>query len=136
MYNWHTCPNYMIDLLKGIDRRLKIIMWNINQKEYDSPFDNSGNTFKFGNFEIMAYDWNDDHEQEYNFIYRVNKNKANMPDLKIRWYKYLGRITEINQQVDPDVFIGIYDDIIAELNRFAYENLDEEDDVDGEGFKL
>lgn len=121
------CPDYIVALLRDIDRELKIIMWNINQEEYASPFENTGNKFKLGNFEICAYDWNDDTDQEYNFIYRVDKQKANMPDLKISWYKYLGRCTQINQEIDPNVMIDIYNDIIAQL--IEYEELQEGGDI-------
>ena len=93
-------------------------MWNIEQKDFDSPFDNTGNSFRLGNFEIHAYNWNDDESQEYNFIYKVDKNKANMPDLKISWYKYLGRDTTINQELDSNVVIQIFDDIINQLLTF------------------
>lgn len=121
------CPDYIVALLRDIDRELKIIMWNINQEEYASPFGNTGNKFRLGNFEICAYDWNDNADQEYNFIYRVDKQKANMPDLKISWYKYLGRCTQINQEIDPNVMIDIYNDIITQL--IEYEELQEGGDI-------
>ena len=57
-------------------------MWNKNQEEYDSPFDNTGNSFIGENFEVHAYDWDEDSSQEYNFKFG---------DIKISWYKYLGR---------------------------------------------
>ena len=112
-----NCPEYIVALLRDIERQLKRIMWNINQEEYDSPFDNTANNFKLDNFEIQAYSWNDD-VQDYNFIYKVDKTKANMPDLKISWYKYLGRDTTINQEIDANVFIDIYNDIIQKLLNF------------------
>ena len=119
----YKCPNYIIALLREIDRQLDRIMWNIEQKDFDSPFDNTGNSFRLGNFEIHAYNWNDDESQEYNFIYKVDKNKANMPDLKISWYKYLGRDTTINQELDSSVMIDIFDDIIDQLHKYEMEEL-------------
>ena len=121
----HDCPNYIIALLNGISDRLDTIMYNIHQEEYDNPFDNTGNTFKLGNFEIQAYNWNDDIKQEYNFIYRVDKTKANMPDLKISWYKYLGRDTTINQEIDSNVMVQIFDDIMQQLDEYENENLED-----------
>ena len=41
-----------------------------------------------------------------------------MPDLKISWYKYLGRDTTINQEIDENVMVSIYDDIIKQLLEF------------------
>ena len=51
----HDCPNYIIALLNGISDRLDAIMYNIHQEEYDSPFDNTGNTFKLGNSFTMSH---------------------------------------------------------------------------------
>ena len=46
-------------------------MWNINQKEYDSPFENTANKFKNDVFEVQAYSWNEDNPTSYNFKYYV-----------------------------------------------------------------
>lgn len=118
-----NCPEYIVALLRDIDRQLKRIMWNINQREYDSPFDNTANIFKLDNFEIQAYSWNDEVEQEYNFLYKIDKSKANMPDLKISWYKYLGRDTTINQEIDSNVMVDIYNDIISKLLEFEKQEM-------------
>lgn len=119
----YECPNYIIAMLREIDRQICRIMWNINQEKYDSPFCNTGNSFELGNFKIIAYNWNDDKSQDYNFIYKVYKLKANIPDLKISWYKYLGRDTTINQKIDSNVAIQIFDDIINQLHKFEEENI-------------
>lgn len=117
------CPKYIIALLRDIDRNLDRIMYNIEQQHYDSPFDNTANKFKLGNFEIQAYSWDDEVCQDYNFIYRVDKTKANMPDLKISWYKYLGRDTTINQKLDENVMVDIYNDIMNQLYEFEKEKM-------------
>lgn len=117
------CPDYIIALLREIDRQLDRIMWNIYQETYDSPFGNTSNSFKLGNFEIQAYNWNDDESQEYNFIYKVDKTKANMPDLKISWYKYLGRDTTINQEIDSSVMVQIFDDIMEQLHKYEEQEM-------------
>lgn len=119
----YICPEYIISLLEGIESKLETVMWNINQKEYDSPFGNTANSFELNNFGIYAYSWDEDVNQEYNFIYKVDKTKANMPDLKISWYKYLGRDTTINQVIDSNVFIQIYDDIMEQLRNYEKEQL-------------
>lgn len=119
----YECPNYIVALLREIQRQLDRIMWNINQKEYDNPFENSANSFELGNFKIQAYSWNEEANQEYNFIYKVDKSKANMPDLKISWYKYLGRDTTINQEIDSNVMVDIFNDIIDQLHKFENEEM-------------
>ena len=40
------CPDYVVALLDYLDKELSRVMWNINQKEYDSPFENTANRFK------------------------------------------------------------------------------------------
>ena len=47
-----------------------------------------------------------------------DKTKANMPDLKISWYKYLGRDTTINQEIDSNVMVQIFDDIMQQLDEY------------------
>lgn len=37
--NRYDCPEYLTALLRGIDSRLCLAMWNVNQEEYSSPFD-------------------------------------------------------------------------------------------------
>ena len=134
MFNNNTnqvfdCPNYIVALLREIDRQLDRIMWNIHQETYDSPFNNTSNSFKLGNFEIQAYNWNDEESQDYNFIYRVDKTKANMPDLKISWYKYLGRDTTINQEIDSNVMVQIFDDIIEQLHKYEEQEMTKKDGI-------
>lgn len=57
----YECPKYVIALLDGIDRELNRIQFNLNQKNWDSPFSNTGNTFKLNKvFEVQAYNWESD----------------------------------------------------------------------------
>lgn len=123
MFNTNTiqqynCPNYIVALLREIDRQLNRIMWNIYQKEYNSPFNNTGNSFELGNFKVIAYNWNEEVEQDYNFIYKVDKTKSNLDDIKISWYKYLGRDTTINQEIDSSIIVDMFDDIIDQLHNY------------------
>lgn len=104
----YECPQYIIALLRDINRVLNRMMWNNTQKEYDSPFENTGNTFKCSVFEVQAYSWDDSIEQEYNFKFN---------DIKISWYKYLGRDTTINKQITPERAIEMYDKCIKKLNK-------------------
>ena len=46
-----------------------------------------------------------------------------MPDLKISWYKYLGRDTTINQEIDNNVMVDIYNDIISKLLEFEKQEM-------------
>lgn len=101
-----NCPSYIIALLREIERVLDIKMWNKYQEEYDSPFGNTVNEFKNDVFEVEAYSWNDDIEQPYNFKYK---------DIKISWYKYLGRDTTINKEITPTEAVEMFDKCIKSL---------------------
>ena len=73
--------------LSSIRCEMDRLYWNKNQKEMSSPFDNTGNTYHNDVFTVRAYDWQereDDADAEPNFEYA---------DLKVYWYKYLGRGT-------------------------------------------
>lgn len=109
----YNCPNYIEAFLNTIKEFLNIKMWNKYQKEYDSPFDNTGSSYKNDTFEVEAYSWDDDYEQPYNFKYK---------DIEISWYKYLGRDMTINKKVTPDEAIKMFDDCINSL-----QNIDKEE---------
>lgn len=104
----YDCPYYIIALLKEIDNQLLRIMWNKNQKEYESPFGNTGNKFFNKVFQVQAYEWNEDIEQQFNFKYK---------DIEISWYKYLGRDTTINKEITPEEAADMFNDCINSLKE-------------------
>ena len=87
----YVVPAIMDAVLEAIDSELCRVMWNQNQEQYLSPFRNTGNTFKNDVFEVNAYSWGDD-EQPFNFAWK---------DLRISWYKYLGRGMSANIEISP-----------------------------------
>ena len=117
----YTCPDYVVALLRDIQRQLSIIMWNINQKEYDNPFENTGASYKNDTFKVQAYNWDDEINQPYNFYYKNNNNQ----EIKISWYKYLGRDTTVNALFSNDVFIQMYQDCIKSLQTIENKELSE-----------
>lgn len=104
----YNCPHYIIALLNEIDNQLLRIMWNKNQKEYESPFGNTGNKFFNKVFQVQAYEWNEDIEQQFNFKYK---------DIEISWYKYLGRDTTINKEITPEEAVDMFNDCIDSLKE-------------------
>lgn len=96
----YKCPEFVLSLLRDIDRELRLTMFAINHEDYESPFDNTGNSFTELKdvFEVQAYNWNDEESQDYNFIFKGENGK----DIKISWYKYLGRDTTINVNIEQD----------------------------------
>jgi len=89
-------------------------MWNKYQKEYSSPFDDTGNRYKNETFEVVAYSWDDEKEQPYNFRW-VNK-KTGKP-LEVSWYKYLGRGTSVNRKVSPAEIEMMLDECLESLEK-------------------
>ena len=102
------CPDYVLPILKGIDDEMSRIYWNKHQKEYTSPFSNSGNKFVCDVFEVHAYKWDTDEDsiQNYNFKYK---------DIEISWYKHVGRDMTINREVEPKEITDMYTDIMETL---------------------
>ena len=109
----YECDDYIIALLKNLDSELCRVMWNKNQKEYDSPFQNTGNSYVGKNFEVYAYSWDDESNQTYNF---------KCGDIEISWYKYLGRGTTINGDYSKDEIVAMYDKCLKEIREIDNED--------------
>ena len=125
----YQCPEFIIALLRDLDRRLSIIQYNIYQKPYESPFDNTGNSFieLSDLFEIHAYNWDENNSQDYNFIFKTG-SKSNLGDIKISWYKYLGRDTTINVDIkgSESIILDLYQDCLKALNEYESKNFNSE----------
>lgn len=128
MFNTNTnqrykCPDFIVALLRDIERRLNIVMYNIHHTQYESPFDNTGNSFTdlSGVFEVHAYNWDEETSQDFNFVFKTN---SILGDIKISWYKYLGRDTTINYDCRGSeiVILNLYDKCIEALNKYAEDN--------------
>lgn len=102
----YECPRWIVALLNELDNQLDRVMWNIHQEEYQSPFENTANSFKNDVFKVQAYDWNDDIEQPYNF---------KCEDIEISWYKYLGRDTTINGEYEPQKIIDMFNKCLKSI---------------------
>lgn len=89
----HDVPDIMVAALRMVSDDLDRVMWNIHQTDYASPFSNTGNEFSNDTFHAVAYSWGDD-EQPHNFAWK---------DLRISWYKYLGRGMSSNIAITPDL---------------------------------
>ena len=104
----YDCPEYIVALLRDINRKLEIVAYNLGHKDFESPFDNTGNRWSNDVFEVEAYSWNDEVAQEYNF---------KCGNIEISWYKYLGRDTTINGEYSETVIIDMYTKCIDSLNK-------------------
>ncbi len=108
---YHGCKvsNLLIAALEAIRTELNRVMWNKHQKDYDSPFGNTGNEFKCNVFEVEAYSWNDEVKQKYNFKWK---------NYEVSWYKYLGRGTSSNMWFRPIMVSDMLDECIEELQKY------------------
>lgn len=100
-----SVPEIMEAALFHIRHRLDTVMWNIHQREYANPFGNTGSTFKNDVFEANAYSWSDD-LQPFNFAWK---------DLRISWYKYLGRGMSANMEITPELAAVCLSECMASL---------------------
>jgi hypothetical protein len=75
-------------------------------RENENPFSNTGARFDGDKFKAHAYSWNDDEEQEFNFAWR---------DVRVSWYKYLGRGTTINRDMADGEVSEMLRECMAEL---------------------
>ena len=113
-------------ILSAIENDLLRVMWNINQAEYDDldPFQNTGNVegFKTDNFEVHAYDWNWDYDdnhpvtpQPINFQWR---------DFKLTWYKYMGRGMHWNRPISHSECAQMLEECLDSLRKYEQEHDD------------
>ncbi len=108
----HACSNLCEAVLFSIKKELDRLMWNIHQVDYDSPFGNTGNSYKCDAFEVHAYSWDETREQKFNFKWK---------DVEICWYKYLGRGMPSNKELTPDILNTMLDECLAELEKVENE---------------
>lgn len=108
-------PPIMDAVLSYLSHRLEIVMFNKHQETFPSPFSNTGNSFKCHTFEVESYSWGDE-EQPFNFAWR---------DLRIAWYKYLGRGMSANMVITPDLANECLIDCLKALDELDAETLSE-----------
>jgi hypothetical protein len=79
------CPDYVTAALEYLANFFydKVLSSN-------NPFRNTGARWSNLVFEVSSYDWNEDNIQPFNLKYK---------DIKVSWYKYLGRGMSINREV-------------------------------------
>ena len=109
-FKQHGVPEIAEAALAMLSAELDRVMANATQKEYDSPFSNTGNSFKNKTFEVRAYSWDESVEQPYHFKWR---------DIEISWYKYLGRGMSANREIDPVLAAELLMECLASLRNDA-----------------
>lgn len=107
----------VVAVLDAIDRELRRCYWNANQKEMESPFDNSGTSYSNRAFSVRAYDWINDNGD--NFVYPAH-------DLHVDWYKHAHRgvYVEVADDWTMDMLADMLDDCVAAIREDFGEEYD------------
>ena len=79
-------------ILQKINEEFQRLYWNENQQHTDGPVYNIGMNYANKTFVIRSYDWNGNFLP--NFQYK---------NLRVWWYKHLGRGTYAKSNTEPDV---------------------------------
>lgn len=77
----------VVAVLRAIEEELLRCYWNKNNKEMESPFCNTGNSYTCDVFSVRAYSWDNDNGK--NFVYA--DRHLLQSSLIAEWYKHLGR---------------------------------------------
>jgi len=99
-YQFLECPGKVEDALIALQ-----YIWDITRKE-PNPFSNTGERFNGNLFQAHAYSWDEEEEQEFNFKWH---------DVRISWYKYLGRSTTISRSMHDSEITEMLKDCIKEI---------------------
>ena len=120
MKKYYNVPLIWEAALSLLDYELCRVMWNIHQKEYDSPFVNTGNRFEeLKEFKVRAYDWSweyDDCErnkQPWNFKWR---------NVRIYWYKHMRRGIESNIELTADMASEMLEECYKAILKYEKKN--------------
>ena len=111
--DFYEVPQIWDAALSFLDSELRRVLWNITQKEVQSPFANTGQKFKCEAFEVEAYSWDEEYNQPFNFKWR---------DVEISWYKYLGRGMSANKELTADLAAEMLEESIDCLQKYETEN--------------
>lgn len=111
-YKQYAVPEIAEAAFMAIANELDRVMGNIHQRDYENPFNNTGNRFECPVFKVHAYSWSDD-EQPWNFKWG---------DLEVSWYKWCGRGASSNMPITPDMASQFLEECLAAVRRFEEEN--------------
>ena len=95
-------PNVVESVLHAIDDELRRYHWNKNQKELESPFSNTGNSFVTDTFQVEAYNWG---EPEHWWKSKYNNYEA-------AWDKHLGRGFEYKMVDDTPLTLEFLEEMM------------------------
>lgn len=100
-------------MLLYINKELEVNYWNKYQKQIDSPFENTGNSYSNDYMKVTAYSWELDEEKEEEPNFEVEH-------MQLFWYKHCFRGLEI--YVEPgydstDAIVDILEKCIVSIKK-------------------
>lgn len=112
----YDVPELFCAALEYLDHAIEISYWNQHQEEFKSPIGNTGASYDGGTFKLRAFDWSEPDEYEPNFEWR---------DVKVWWYKYLGRVTCSNKELTPEIINEMLNDCLNNISKKSKDELEE-----------
>jgi hypothetical protein len=107
-YKEYGVSQKLRDALSSIDKHLCLKMERLD-KNFESPFANSGNKFYCDTFEVESYSWDDEVDQPWNFKWR---------DIEVSWYKYFGRGMSVNKNVSDKEIEEMLDECHKAIDQY------------------
>lgn len=116
-FSEYDCPDFIEAGLMLLEKELQRIMWNINQKRFESAI-SGGDDYVCPVFEIHPYFWGDEEEEKI-------KPNFKCGDFEIRWCKHMGRGMSMNKPINEKefFFIGKCLNYLREVDRNKFEEL-------------
>ena len=100
------CPWYIKTALNCLS-----YYWDIGFRRLSNPFDNTGWNYNGEYFQVEAYSWDDETDQEWNF-------KCDEMKIQVSWYKHLNRGTSINRIPSEAETLIMLDKCLKELQQY------------------
>ena len=95
----YEVPKIWEAALSFIDDQLSRVMWNIHEKDWLSPFENTNNSFSCPIFSVSS---------RFNFKWR---------NVEISWYKYFGRGMTANRLLSAEEAEIMLEEVLDFLNQ-------------------
>jgi hypothetical protein len=106
-------PPILVAVLREIDNGLGLVAESVD--DAGSPFQNTCLSFECDTFTVRSCYWGDDPEEQAkpNFVWQ---------NVKVWWYKRLGRDTRVNREIGPVEANALLLDCLAAIERMRAES--------------
>jgi hypothetical protein len=104
------CPDYLIKTIRAIAHRVCLEEWSSQNglPDFGDPTQNTGENWANDTFSFYAYSWDEDGMLDDTPNFKFG-------DIKVTWYKRLGRGTEVNREVTIQECKDMFDSCMESL---------------------